>query len=74
MEDLKRMSMVFWTAVAGVVICLGGTIYTAVQRHNELKATEAAVGIIPVPALPGQPSGNRIAPAPAQPGIPVPAR
>jgi hypothetical protein len=73
MEDLKRMSRVFWTACAGIAVCLGGTVYTAVQRHKETRAMEAAVGLIPVPAFPGQ-TTSRQNPAPIAPGFPVPAR
>jgi hypothetical protein len=69
MEDLKRMSIVFWTACVGIVICLGGTIYTAVVRHHEAQAARAEVGNIPMPA------GLTAPPVPKDPNaIPVPAR
>jgi hypothetical protein len=72
MEDLKRMSIVFWAATAGIVLCLGGTIYTAVERHHQAQAMDAQVGRIPVPV--------GISTAPQKEGIkdpnaiPVPAR
>ncbi len=77
MEDLKRMSWIFWSAVGGLVICLGGTAYTAVVRHEELKAIEAQVGKIPVPALPSADSAAqapRMAPVANPNNIPLPAR
>jgi hypothetical protein len=69
MEDLKRMSLVFWAATAGIIVCLGGTITTALRNHHQAQAIEAQVGKIPVP------SGLTAPTAPAAPnGIPVPAR
>ncbi|MDR3608683.1 MAG: hypothetical protein P4M08_15070 [Oligoflexia bacterium] len=76
MKDLKRMTIVFWASVAGVAICLGGTIYTVLAQHRVKQAFEASAPRIPVPAIaPGQ---LQHAPEPAQPAnpgnIPVPAR
>jgi hypothetical protein len=72
MEDLKRMSIVFWAATAGIVLCLGGTIYTAVERHRQAQAMDAQVGRIPVPMGITSPPQREAVKDPN--AIPVPAR
>jgi hypothetical protein len=46
---MKAMNAVFWSAVAGIVICLAMTIYTGVKESQE-KAQPVPL-TIPTPAM-----------------------
>ena len=47
---MEKLASIFWTAVAGIVICLGGGIYTAI--HNRPVKVNKPRAVIPIPALP----------------------
>ena len=47
---MKPLSVVFSLAVVGVVVCLGGTIYTVVQESRA--QSHQAPHTIVVPAIP----------------------
>jgi hypothetical protein len=56
---LKTLTSLVYVFAALEVVCLGGTIYTAVQKHRvEVQSTPTTIPTpagIPVPANPGQP-------------------
>jgi hypothetical protein len=50
-----KLSILFFGAVAGIVVALGGTIFTAVKQSRDEKAAQPDAASIPVPAgLPQQ--------------------
>jgi hypothetical protein len=55
MKQLKILTALVGVCIAGEVICLGGTIYTAVRRHHyEVENTPTNIVVpagIPVPAI-----------------------
>jgi hypothetical protein len=55
MKTLKILTVLVGVCVAGEVACLGGTIYTAVQKHHyEVQNTPTNIVVpagIPVPAV-----------------------
>jgi hypothetical protein len=61
LKTLKVLTGVVTACVIGIVICLGGSIYTAVKQHRA--EVEPAPAQIPVPAG---------IPAPDTPKVPVP--
>ena len=56
---LKTLTGFVYLCVALEVVCLGGSIYTAVQKHRfEVQATPMTIPTpagVPTPANPGQP-------------------
>ena len=50
MQELKRLQAIVVACVVGIVISLGGSIYTAVKISKEKKALELPPAAIPVPA------------------------
>jgi hypothetical protein len=56
---MKAMTTLFYTAVAGIGVCLAMTIVTAIHQHREKKAAESAPISIPLPAqAPATPSSH----------------
>jgi hypothetical protein len=55
MKQLKILTALVGVCIAGEVVCLGGTIYTAVRRHHyEVENTPTNIVVpagIPVPAI-----------------------
>jgi hypothetical protein len=49
---MKILTPLFGTAVAGIVVCLGMTIYTGVKEHQKKK--EPVKISIPLPAVDDQ--------------------
>lgn len=49
-KDMKAFTYIFYSAVAGVGVCLVMTIVTAVHQHQVKKAVESAPLTIPLPA------------------------
>jgi hypothetical protein len=47
---MKAITYVFYSAIAGVAVCLVMTIVTAIHQHQEKKAAESAPISIPLPA------------------------
>ncbi len=47
---MKALTYVFFSAVAGIGVCLAMTIVTAIHQHQEKKAAESAPISIPLPA------------------------
>ena len=72
MRDLKILTGLVYVCVAGVVVSLGGGIYTAVRQHQE--ASRPHPSVFPTPAALPQTGGNP-ASAPLAPGaLPTPAQ
>jgi hypothetical protein len=55
MKLLRNLTILVGICIVGEVVCLGGTIYTAIQRHHyEVENTPTKIvgpAGIPVPAL-----------------------
>jgi len=66
MRDLQVMTGIVGVCVLGVLVSLGGGIYTAVERHREQSQTH--LDAFPIPATPSQP----IQPGRTS-GLPLPA-
>jgi hypothetical protein len=53
MKLLRNLTILVGVCIAGEVVCLGGTIYTAIQRHHyEVENTPKLIVVpagIPVP-------------------------
>lgn len=47
---MKAFTYIFYSAVAGVGVCLVMTIVTAIHQHQVKKAVESAPLTIPLPA------------------------
>jgi hypothetical protein len=47
---MKALTYLFYSAVAGIGVCLVMTVVTAIHEHKEQKAKEAAPLSIPLPA------------------------
>jgi hypothetical protein len=47
---VKKLAYVFWTAVAGIVVCLGMSIHVAMTQKDLGPQTQTAPQSIPVPA------------------------
>ncbi len=74
MRDLQIMSAVVCICVLGVVVSLGGGIYTAVERHRV--ESQPHLDAFPVPATLSQPAGMPAAApgaAHGDHGLPTPA-
>ncbi len=50
MQELRNLSIIFTVGVVGVVISIGGGIYTAVQAKKERLEQTLPTQAIPVPA------------------------
>jgi hypothetical protein len=47
--DIKKLTVIFGTCVAGIVVCFGMSVYTAIQESHQKKVVETQV--VPVPAI-----------------------
>jgi hypothetical protein len=47
---MKALTTIFYSAVAGIGVCLVMTIVTAIHQHQAKKAAESAPLSIPLPA------------------------
>lgn len=50
MQELKNLSIIFTVGVIGVVVSIGGGIYSAVQAKKERQEQTLPTQAIPVPA------------------------
>lgn len=50
MQELKNLSIIFTLGVIGVVISIGGGVYSAVQAKKEREEKTLPAQAIPVPA------------------------
>jgi hypothetical protein len=48
---MKNLTYVVYACVAGIVICLGGTIYTAYSRHQAAQVESTQPHAFPTPSL-----------------------
>jgi hypothetical protein len=48
---MKNLTYVVYACVVGVAVCLCGTIYTAYERHQAVKAEATQPHAFPTPSL-----------------------